>query len=108
MLKVLFIVLDLIDILMHIKSIVLGYFDYAGCNVGAMVGNSLEIVKKVGENESVLDTALALLKSQYVVKLDLIAKIVNYLFKRLDLLCKSNVIFNECLAGEVYDIVNCS
>ena len=37
MLKVLFIVLDLIDVLMHIKSVVLGNFDYAGSNVGAMV-----------------------------------------------------------------------
>ena len=48
-------------ILMHLECIVLSYLDNASSNVGAMVGNTLEISEYIRENESVLNSTFALL-----------------------------------------------
>ena len=56
---------------MHIKSVVLSYLYNASANVGAMVGDTLEVGKYIGKHEAVLDGALALLQTEDVLKLDL-------------------------------------
>ena len=83
---------DVFKIFMHIKSVVLGNFDYAAADIRAVVGNSFEIVEKVGEDKSVLNGAFTLLESYYVVALDSFLKVVDNLFKRLDKRRLMNVI----------------
>ena len=52
-----------LGIFMHIKVAEACRFYNTAGNIGAVVGYTLEVSKKVGENEAVLDGALALLKS---------------------------------------------
>ena len=73
--------MSLLVVLMHLESIVLSDLYYTAANVCTVVGNTLEVGKYIGKNEAVLDGALALLKSDDVIELDLIAKIVNYLLE---------------------------
>ena len=70
--------LHIVSILMEVKRIVLGYFNYAGCDIRAMVGNSLKIREKIGQNEAVLYRTLAILQTANVIKLYLIAKVYKH------------------------------
>ena len=54
--------LDEVEILVSIEGTVSGFYHCNG-NVGAMVGNSLTVCKKVGKNEAKLDGTATLLKT---------------------------------------------
>ena len=84
-------------VLMHIKVAELGYLNYTARDIGAMVGYTLEVCEKVGKNEAVLDSTLALLQSYYVIELYLVAKVVNDLLDGLNLFGKADVVFQEGL-----------
>ena len=87
-------------VLMHIKSVVLSYLYNASANVGAMVGDTLEVGKYIRENEAVLNSALALLESDYVIELDLIAKIVYYLLKGIYLCRRVKIVIRKGAVGK--------
>ena len=93
-------------VLMHIECIVLRDLNYTAADVGTVVGNTLEVGKYVGKNEAVLDGALALLESDDVIELDLIAKIVNYLLERLDLGCGIKVVVDKGYVSELEYLLN--
>ena len=88
---------DLGKVFVKIHSVVGGNLDYTAANVGAMVGNTLEVVEKVCENEAVLNRAFALLESDNMIFLNGILKVVNNLLKRLDVGGKVYVVFNKSL-----------
>ena len=83
------------EILVHIKSVVSGDLNDATCNVRAMVGNSLVVIKKIRENEAVLNGALALLESQDMIELDLIADLVYNLLERLDVCRLGEIVMHK-------------
>ena len=66
-------------VLCHIKN--------ATGNVGAVVRDALEVGQNIREDKTKLDATKALLQTNGVTELDLIAKIVDDLLKRLNQSC---------------------
>ena len=62
------------------------------CDIGAMVGYTLKVVEHICKDKAVLNSTLALLQTDDVVKLDLVAQIVNNLLERLDIYCQLNIV----------------
>ena len=91
-------------VLMHIEITELGDLYNAARDIRAVIGDSLEVGKKVGKNKAVLDRAFALLETNDVIKLYLIAKIVNDLLDGLYLDCGRDIVINERLKGDVKNI----
>lgn len=91
-------------VLMHIERVVLRDLDHAAADVGAVVGHTLKVGEKVGEDEAVLDGTLALLKSLDVIELDLITKIVYNLLESVDVAGSVEVVVKERLVGELEDL----
>ena len=93
-------------VLVHIEGVIHSYFYNASANVGAMVGNTLEVGENIRKDEPVFNCTLTLLKSDDVSHLDLVTQIVNHLLKRIDLCGNVKVVLRLGAVGQLKYIVD--
>lgn len=78
----------------HLVSVhrMLAYVDDTDGNVGAMVTHTLKVGDEIRPNKSGFDGARAFLKSCDVVITEKRFQIVDHLFKRLNVVCKRDIV----------------
>ena len=77
----------------------LTYVDNTDGNVGAMVTHSLKVGDEIRPYKSGFDGARAFLKSCDVIIAEKSLKVVYNLLKRLNVVCKSNIVIYKCFLG---------
>ena len=93
----------------HLVSIhrMLAYVDNTDGNVGAMVTHTLKVGDEIRPNKSGLNGARAFLKSCDVVITEKRFQIVDHLFKRLNVVCKSNIVTDKGGLSQSKDLIRC-
>ena len=93
----------------HLVSIhrMLAYVDDTNGNVGAMVTYSLKVGNEIRPNKSGFHSARAFLKSCDVVVTEKRFQIVDHLFKRLNVVCESNIVIDKGCLGQGKYFIRC-
>ena len=85
----------------------LTYVDNTDGNVGAMVTHTLKVGNEIRPYKSGFNGTRAFLKSCDVVITEKRFQIVDHLFKRLNVVCKSNIVVNESGFGQGKYFIRC-
>ena len=96
--------LQVVKITVGIKTVTVDLND-ADCDVGAMVGNTLQIHGNIGKHKSLLDRAFSLLKSADMVCLYDGIDIVDDLLKRLHSGCLIRIVRLESIDRQIQDLL---
>ena len=92
--------LNSVKIAVIFKAVVI-YLNEIYGNVGAVVGNSLKVGEKVGENEALLNGTGLSSEPFHVTGFHFGAEIIHHLFERLHLVCKVDILCLKRLNGNV-------
>ena len=85
----------------------LTYVDNTDGNVGAMVAHALKVGNEIRPYKSGFNGAGAFLKSCNVVVTEKRFQIVDHLFKRLNIICKSNIVTYKGCFGQGKYLIRC-
>ena len=97
--------LDLVEVLVGIE-VAFFTLDNRNGNVGAVVGNALEVCEKIGKHKAVLDGAFAVLETDRMLETDIVLEIVDNLLERFDVHGKGNIVFAVCVFRNGKDFIN--
>ena len=96
--------LQVVKVTVGIKTVTVDLND-ADCDVGAMVGNTLQIHGNIGKHKSLLDRTFSLLESADMVCLYDGIDIVDDLLKRLHSGCLIRIVRLKGIDGQVQDLL---
>ena len=77
----------------------LAYINDTNGYIGTMITHTLKVGNEIRPYKSGFDGARAFLKSCDVVVTEKRFQIVDHLFKRLNVVCKSNIVIYKCFLG---------